>query len=256
MTQIQDKAALVTGGASGLGAATVRRFHDAGAFVTIADVQEDKGEALASELGSRVRFVRTDVTDEASVEAAVAAARQEVPLVATVSCAGTGHPQQTYHHKKGVHPIDPFERVMRINLFGTFNALRFSAAAMAENEPDEDGGRGVLINTASVAAFEGQIGQVSYSASKGAIVGMTLPVARDLARYGIRCVTIAPGLFDTPLLASLPEEARTSLGGQVPFPSRLGKPAEYAQLAQQIVENPVLNGETIRLDGAIRMGPS
>jgi NAD(P)-dependent dehydrogenase (short-subunit alcohol dehydrogenase family) len=256
MTQIQDQAALVTGGASGLGAATVRRLHAAGAFVTIADIQEDKGEALALELGDRATFVRTDVTDEASVQAAVDASHAEVPLRVTVNCAGTGWPQQTFHHKKGAHPIEPFDRVLKINLYGTFNAIRLSAAAIAENEPDENGERGVLISTASVAAFEGQIGQVSYSASKGAIVGMTLPVARDLARYGIRNNTIAPGLFDTPLLASLPEDARESLGRQVPFPPRLGRPEEYAQLVQSIIENPVLNGETIRLDGAIRMGPS
>ncbi|EHN11588.1 3-hydroxyacyl-CoA dehydrogenase [Patulibacter medicamentivorans] len=255
MAQIAGKSALVTGGASGLGQATVRRLHADGAHVTIADVQEDKGQALVAELGERAQFVKTDVTDEDAVKAAVEAAAGVAPLVATVSCAGTGWPQQVFHHKKGPHPMLPFETVLKINLFGTFNALRFSAEAMSTNEPNEDGERGVLINTASVAAFDGQIGQVAYSASKGGIVGMTLPVARDLARYGIRNMTIAPGLFDTPLLAALPEEAKASLGAQVPFPPRLGHPSEYADLAAHIISNPLLNGETIRLDGAIRMAP-
>jgi 3-hydroxyacyl-CoA dehydrogenase/3-hydroxy-2-methylbutyryl-CoA dehydrogenase len=255
MAEIQGKSALITGGASGLGAATTRRLHADGAHVTIADVQEEKGQALADELGERARFVRTDVTDEESVQAAVAAAVEVAPLIVTVSCAGTGWPQQIFHHKKGVHPMLPFETVLKINLFGTFNAQRYSAEAMSTNEPNEQGERGVLVNTASVAAFDGQIGQVAYAASKGAIVGTTLPIARDLARYGIRNVTIAPGLFDTPLLAALPEEARASLGAQVPFPSRLGQPDEYADLAAYVVSNPMLNGETIRLDGAIRMAP-
>ncbi|MFA4928632.1 MAG: SDR family NAD(P)-dependent oxidoreductase [Patulibacter sp.] len=255
MADIAGKSALVTGGASGLGAATVRRLHALGAHVTIADVQEDKGNALVAELGERAQFVRTDVTDEDAVEAAVAAAVAVAPLWTTISCAGTGWPQQIFHPRKGVHPMLPFETVLRINLFGTFNAMRYSAAAMAENEPNDQGERGVLISTASVAAYEGQVGQVAYSASKGAIVGMTLPVARDLAKLGIRNMTIAPGLFDTPLLAALPEDARASLGAQVPFPPRLGHPDEYADLAAYIVSNPVLNGETIRLDGAIRMAP-
>lgn len=255
MVDIQGKSALITGGASGLGAATTRRLHADGAFVTIADVQEEKGEALVAELGERAAFVRTDVTDEDAVRAAVSAAVEVAPLWATISCAGTGWPQQVYHHRKGPHPMQPFETVLRINLFGTFNALRFSAEAMASNEPDAEGERGVLINTASVAAFDGQIGQVAYSASKGAIVGMTLPVARDLARYGIRCVTIAPGLMDTPLLAALPEDARASLGAQVPFPPRLGRPDEYASTVAHIITQTFLNGETIRLDGAIRMAP-
>ena len=255
MADIQGKSALITGGASGLGEATARRLHADGAHVTIADLQEDLGAALVAELGERATFVRTDVTDEAQVQAAVEAAVAAAPLFATVSCAGVGNPQQTFHHKKGPHPIESFERVLRINLFGTFNSVRLSAAAMAENEPDENGERGVLINTASVAAFDGQIGQVSYSASKSAIVGMTLPIARDMARYGVRCVTIAPGLFETPLLGTLPEDVRASLGAQVPFPSRLGKPSEYADTAAFIVSQPLLNGETIRLDGAIRMAP-
>lgn len=255
MADIRDKSALITGGASGLGEATTRRLHADGAFVTIADIQEERGEALVAELGERASFVRTDVTDEADVQAAVEQAAAAAPLWATVSCAGIGHPQRTFDHRKGPLPIDTFERVLRINLFGTFNAVRLSAAAMAENEPDEGGERGVLINTASVAAFDGQIGQVSYAASKAAIAGMTLPVARDLARYGIRCVTIAPGLFDTPLLATLPQDVRDALGKQVPFPPRLGKPSEYADTAAFIVSQPLLNGETIRLDGAIRMAP-
>ncbi|MEV4419583.1 SDR family NAD(P)-dependent oxidoreductase [Patulibacter sp. NPDC049589] len=255
MADIKGKSALITGGASGLGEATTRRLHAEGAFVTIADIQEERATELVAELGERARFVTTDVTDEAQVQAAVDAAVEAAPLWATVSCAGIGHPQQTYHHRKGPLPIASFERVVRINLFGTFNAVRLSAAAMADNEPDENGERGVLVNTASVAAFDGQIGQVSYSASKGAIVGMTLPVARDLARYGIRCMTIAPGLFDTPLLAELPQDVRDALGAQVPFPPRLGKPAEYADTAAFIISQPLLNGETIRLDGAIRMAP-
>jgi NAD(P)-dependent dehydrogenase (short-subunit alcohol dehydrogenase family) len=255
MADIKGKSALITGGASGLGEATTRRLHADGALVTIADIQDEKGEALVAELGERAVFVKTDVTDEDAVKAAVAAAVEQGPLWATVNCAGTGWPQQIFHHKKGPHPMLPFETVLRINLFGTFNALRFSAEAMSQNEPDAEGERGVLVNTASVAAYDGQIGQAAYSASKGAIVGMTLPVARDLARYGIRNVTIAPGLFDTPLLGALPEEARESLGAQVPFPARLGRPSEYADLAAYIISQPVLNGETIRLDGAIRMAP-
>ncbi len=255
MAQIEGSSVLVTGGASGLGEATARRFHAGGAHVTIADVQEEKGQALVAELGSRATFVKTDVTDEAAVGAAVEAAAAAGPLRVTVSCAGTGWPQQIFHHKKGPHPLEIFQKVIEINLFGTFNAQRLSAAAMTENEPNADGERGVLVNTASVAAFDGQIGQVAYSASKGAIVGTTLPIARDLARYGIRNVTIAPGLFDTPLLAALPEDAKASLGAQVPFPPRLGDPAEFADLAAHIATNPLLNGETIRLDGAIRMAP-
>ncbi|MGE4427938.1 MAG: 3-hydroxyacyl-CoA dehydrogenase [Solirubrobacteraceae bacterium] len=255
MSQIEGNSALVSGGASGLGEATVRRLHADGGYITIADVQDERGKALADELGARVQFVRTDVTDEEQVRTAVAAAAEAGPLVAAVSCAGIGSAQQTYHHKKGPHPLDAFRRVIEVNLYGTFNIQRLAAESMAANDPNEDGERGVLVNTASVAAFDGQIGQVGYSASKGAIVGTTLPVARDLARYGIRNVTIAPGLFDTPLLASLPQEAKDSLGKQVPFPPRLGKTSEYADLAAHIVGNPLLNGEVIRLDGAIRMTP-
>lgn len=251
---IENAGAIVVGGASGLGEATVRTLHAGGAHVTIADVNAEKGEALADELG--IPFVPCDVREEAQVEAAVAtAAEADGGLRIAVCCAGTGWAQRVAG-SKGPHPLMPFEVIISINLIGTFNVLRFSAASMIHNAPlGEDLERGVCINTASVAAFDGQIGQIAYAASKGGVVGMTLPAARDLARSGIRVCTIAPGLFDTPLLASLPEEARASLGASVPYPPRLGKPAEYAQLAASIVENPMLNGETIRLDGAIRMAP-
>ncbi len=253
---IEGAAAIVSGGASGLGEATVRALHDRGAAVTIADVQQEKGEALAAELGERAAFVATDVTDEAAVKAAVDAAAAAVGgLRIAVSCAGIGWPEKVASAKKGPHNLLPFETVVRINLIGTFNVMRMAAAAMIGNEPNEEGERGVLVQTASAAAFEGQVGQVAYSASKAAIVGMTLPAARDLAGNGIRVCTIAPGLFDTPLLALLPQEQRDALGAQAPFPPRLGRPAEFGQLAAAIVENPMLNGETIRLDGAIRMQP-
>jgi len=235
--KIENSAALVTGGASGLGEATVRALHARGAIVTIADVNAEKGQALASELG--VEFVACDVREEAQVQ---------------VACAGTGWAQKVAS-SKGPHPLLPFETIIAINLIGTFNLLRLAATAMLAGEPVEDGERGVCVHTASVAAFDGQVGQIAYSASKGGVVGMTLPAARDLAQYGIRVNTIAPGLFDTPLLAALPEEARQKLGAGVPFPSRLGQPSEYAQLACHIVENRMLNGETIRLDGALRMPP-
>jgi NAD(P)-dependent dehydrogenase (short-subunit alcohol dehydrogenase family) len=251
--RIEGSGALVAGGASGLGAATARLLSERGAAVTIADVNAEKGEELASELG--VRFVACDVREEAQVQAAVdAAAEADGGLRISVCCAGTGWAQRTTG-SKGPHGLEPFELILAINLVGTFNVLRLAATAMRENEPEEGGERGVLVQTASVAAFDGQIGQIAYSASKGGIVGMTLPAARDLAQYGIRVMTIAPGLFDTPLLAMLPEDAREALGQSIPFPSRLGLPAEYAQLAASIVENPMLNGETIRLDGALRMAP-
>jgi 3-hydroxyacyl-CoA dehydrogenase / 3-hydroxy-2-methylbutyryl-CoA dehydrogenase len=250
---IEGSAALVAGGASGLGEASARRLHAAGAVVTIADVNADKGQALADELG--VRFVACDVRDEAQVQAAVDAAREpDGGLRISVCCAGTGWAQRTTG-SKGPHPLEPFATIIAINLIGTFNVLRLAATAMRENEPGDDGERGVCIQTASVAAYEGQVGQIAYSASKGGIVGMTVPAARDLAQYGIRVVTIAPGLFDTPLFASLPDESREALGNSIPFPQRLGRPAEYAQLAASIVENPMLNGEVIRLDGALRMAP-
>jgi NAD(P)-dependent dehydrogenase (short-subunit alcohol dehydrogenase family) len=251
--EIAGQSALVVGGASGLGEATVRALHERGALVTIADVNAEKGESLASELG--LEFVSCDVREEQQVEAAVAkAAAVEGGLRISICCAGTGWAQKIAG-SKGPHPLMPFETIIQINLIGTFNVLRFAAAAMIGTEPGEDGERGVCVNTASIAAFDGQVGQVAYSASKGGVVGMTLPTARDLAQYGIRVNTIAPGLFDTPLLAALPEEARQALGAGIPFPQRLGQPAEYAQLACQIVENRMLNGETIRLDGALRMPP-
>jgi NAD(P)-dependent dehydrogenase (short-subunit alcohol dehydrogenase family) len=251
--RIGGSGALVVGGASGLGEATVRALHAAGAHVTIADVNAEKGDALAGELG--LEFVACDVRDEEQVQTAVArAAGGEGGLRISICCAGTGWAQKIAG-SKGPHPLLPFETIIQINLIGTFNVLRFAAFAMIDNEPFADGERGVCVNTASIAAFDGQVGQVAYSASKGGVVGMTLPTARDLAQYGIRVNTIAPGLFDTPLLAALPEEARQALGAGIPFPQRLGAPAEYAQLACQIVENRMLNGETIRLDGALRMPP-
>ncbi len=250
---IEGSGALVAGGASGLGEASARRLHAGGAVVTIADVNAEKGQALADELG--VRFVSCDVRDEAQVQAAVdAAAEADGGLRISVCCAGTGWAQRTTG-SRGPHPLEPFQTIIAINLIGTFNVLRLAATAMRENEPGDDGERGVCVQTASVAAYEGQIGQIAYSASKGGIVGMTMPAARDLARYGVRVVTIAPGLFDTPLFGALPDDAREALGNSIPFPHRLGRPAEYAQLAASIVENPMLNGEVIRLDGALRMAP-
>ena len=252
--QLTDSVALVTGGASGLGAGVVARFISAGAKVVIVDRDEEKGAALAATLGANARAVRADVTSEADIQTAIATAVEAFGGVnITVNCAGIGMALKTVG-KNGAHPLDVFETVIRINLIGTFNVIRLVAAHMVTNAPNAEGERGVIINTASVAAYDGQIGQAAYSASKGGIVGMTLPIARDLAREGIRVVTIAPGIFDTPLLAALPEPARVSLGQQVPFPSRLGRPEEYAQLAQAIVENVMLNGEVIRLDGALRMG--
>jgi 3-hydroxyacyl-CoA dehydrogenase / 3-hydroxy-2-methylbutyryl-CoA dehydrogenase len=249
--RIDGSGALVAGGASGLGEATSRALSAAGARVVIADLNEDKGVALAAELGERASFARTDVTDADSVEAAVQAAEG---LRITVCCAGIGWAERTAH-KRGPHQLQPFETVIRVNLIGTFNVLRLSAAKMSEADPAPSGERGVCINTASIAAFDGQIGQISYSASKGGIVGMTLPAARDLATMGIRVCTIAPGTFDTPLLGNLPEETRQALGAAIPFPSRLGRPEEFAALALHIVENEMLNGEVIRLDGALRMPP-
>ena len=251
--QISGSGALVVGGASGLGEATARRLAEQGAVLTIADVNADKGRPLADELGAG--FAQLDVREEEQVLAAVDRAGQaQGGLRIAVTCAGTGWAQKVAS-SKGPHPLQPFEVIIAINLIGTFNVLRLAAAAMIGNEPGEDGERGVLVTTASIAAFDGQVGQVAYSASKGGVVGMTLPVARDLAQYGIRVNTIAPGLFDTPLLAALPEEARESLGRTIPFPPRLGRPSEYALLVEQIVANPMLNGETIRLDGALRMAP-
>jgi NAD(P)-dependent dehydrogenase (short-subunit alcohol dehydrogenase family) len=253
--QVEGSSAIVFGGASGLGEATARRLHEHGARVTIADLNEDKGGALADELGDEARFVKADVTKADEVEAAVAAAAEaEGGLRINVCCAGVGWAEKLAG-KRGPHQLQPFETVIGINLIGTFNALRFAAVAMLGNDPNAEGERGVCVNTASAAAYDGQIGQLAYSASKGGIVGMTLPAARDLSSSGIRVVTIAPGLFNTPLFALLPQEAREALGATVPFPNRLGEPPEFAQLVQSIVENPMLNGEVIRLDGALRMAP-
>lgn len=253
--QIENVIALITGGASGLGEATARRFAGQGAQVVLADLNAEKGEQVAADIGDRARFVETDVTDETAVQAAIDTALNEFGgLNALVNCAGVGWAQKTVG-KEGPHPLERFEFVIRVNLLGTFNVIRLAAAVMQENDPTPGGERGVIVNTASVAAFDGQIGQAAYSASKGGIVGMTLPIARDLSRSGIRVVTLAPGIFDTPLLAGLPEKARESLGQQVPFPPRLGQPAEYGHMVQAIVENEMLNGEVIRLDGAIRMAP-
>jgi NAD(P)-dependent dehydrogenase (short-subunit alcohol dehydrogenase family) len=244
--------ALVAGGASGLGAATARALSEAGANVTIADLNPERGRQTADELGAA--FVAADVTDAEQVEAAVAAAAGDAGLRISVCCAGIGWAEKVAG-RNGAHGLEPFEKVIRVNLIGTFNVLRLAANAMLANDPDDEGERGVCISTASIAAYDGQIGQIAYSASKGGIVGMTLPAARDLAGNGIRVCAIAPGLFDTPLLAGLPEEARNALGGQVPFPPRLGRPDEYGALALHIIQNTMLNGEVIRLDGALRMPP-
>ncbi len=247
--------ALVTGGASGLGAACVRRFAAAGARVVIVDVNARAGAQMAAELGDGARFARADVTSEDDVLAAVNTAKEAFGgLHIAVNCAGIGMVGRTLS-KYGPHALETFKDTIMVNLVGTFNVIRLAAAAMADNAPNAHDERGVIINTASVAAFDGQIGQAAYAASKGGVVALTLPVARDLARNGIRVMTIAPGVFETPMMAGLPEDAQASLAQQVPFPPRLGRPDEYAQLAQAIVENPYLNGEVIRLDGAIRMAP-
>ncbi len=255
--QLQDKGVLVTGGASGLGEACVRLLTQAGAKVVIADLNSDAGIALSTEhshTGLSTLFAKTDVTDEESMRAAVRDAVETFGgLHVLINCAGIGLAERVLG-KNGPHDLRSFSKVIQVNLIGTFNAIRLAAAEMTENVPNEEGERGVIINTASVAAFDGQIGQAAYSASKGGIVGMTLPIARELARFGIRVNTIAPGIFDTPLLGALPEPARISLGQQVPFPPRLGRPSEYAALAKHIIENVMLNGEVIRLDGALRMG--
>jgi NAD(P)-dependent dehydrogenase (short-subunit alcohol dehydrogenase family) len=245
----------ISGGASGLGEATARALVERGAKVAIADVNDEKAEALAGELGDSALALHCDVTSEDEVKAAVDASVEAFGgLRFAVGCAGVGWAEKTVS-KRGPHQLMPFETVVRVNLIGMFNLLRLTAAAMNDNEPGDDGERGAVVMTASIAAYDGQIGQISYSASKGGIAGMTLPAARDLAGRGIRVCTIAPGLFDTPLLAALPEEARQALGAGVPFPQRLGKPEEYAALACSIAENTMLNGETIRLDGALRMPP-
>jgi len=251
--KIQGKSAVVTGGASGLGAATVRMLVAQGARVTIADINDKAGGELAQELGANVAFVKTDVTQEKDIAAAMQqAVTRHGGLNILVTTAGIGVAEKVLG-KNGVHDLQKFARVIQINLIGTFDAARQAAAIMANNTPDEDSGRGVIIMTASIAAFEGQIGQAAYSASKGGVVSLTLPLARELARQGIRVMTIAPGVFLTPLLGSLPEAAIQSLSQQIPFPSRLGQPEEYARLAQHIIENNMLNGSAIRIDGAMRM---
>jgi NAD(P)-dependent dehydrogenase (short-subunit alcohol dehydrogenase family) len=253
--EIQGRVFLVSGGGSGLGAATARLLADSGAGVIIADVNEEAGQNLAAKLGGRVRFVRTDVTDEESVRNAVdVAVRSFGVLNGAVNCAGVAVAERVLG-KGGPHDLGSFAKAVQVNLVGTFNVIRLAAEKIAEVEPGAGGERGVIVNTASVAAFDGQIGQAAYAASKGGVVSMTLPVARELARFGIRVVTVAPGIFATPMMASLPEAARESLAKQIPFPPRLGRPEEYAALVGHIIENQMLNGEVIRLDGAIRMAP-
>jgi NAD(P)-dependent dehydrogenase (short-subunit alcohol dehydrogenase family) len=253
--EIENNTFLVTGGGSGLGAATARLLAESGGNVLIADINDEAGEKLAGEIGEKARFVRTEVTDEESVQGALDTVRDAfASLHGLINCAGVG-PAKKVLGRKGPHPLEDFNMVVQINLVGTFNPVRLAAAVMAENEPTGDGERGVIVNTASVAAFDGQIGQAAYAASKGAVVSMTLPLARELAAHGIRVITIAPGIFQTPMAAGLPEEVRESLSRQTPFPPRLGRPEEYAALVKHIVENEMLNGEVIRLDGAIRMAP-
>ncbi|MBX7166022.1 MAG: 3-hydroxyacyl-CoA dehydrogenase [Pirellulales bacterium] len=253
---IQGKTFLVTGGASGLGEATVRQILAKGGNAIIADLKDEQGQALVKELGSSARFLATDVSKTEQVQACIAAAQSHFGgLHGAINCAGVGWAARVCP-KEGPHDLELFTTIVNINLIGTFNVIRLVGAAMTGAPPvNEDNERGVIINTASVAAFDGQIGQAAYSASKGGVVAMTLPIARELARFGIRVVTVAPGLFDTPMMQALPDEAKKSLGAQVPFPSRLGQPKEYAALACHIIENPMINGECIRLDGAIRMAP-
>jgi 3-hydroxyacyl-CoA dehydrogenase / 3-hydroxy-2-methylbutyryl-CoA dehydrogenase len=252
---IADTIALITGGASGLGAATARMILKHGGKAAILDRNEQLGQQLAAELGSSIRFFAADVADPEGVQKAVdGAVREFGGLNACINCAGIGDPMKIVG-KDGPADLERFSRVIRVNLIGTFNVARLAAWVMVKNQPNANGERGVIVNTASVAAFDGQIGQAAYAASKGGIAGLTLPLARDLSRDGVRVMTIAPGLFDTPLLAALPDNVKQALGAMVPFPSRLGHPDEYALLVQQIIENPMLNGEVIRLDGAIRMAP-
>lgn len=253
--QIKDSVFIVTGGGSGLGAATARRIVAAGGKTVLIDINEEAGAAMVAELGDAARFVRADVTSEDDVKVAVkTAVSQFGALHGAINCAGIAIAVKVLG-RKGIHSLEAFSKVIQINLIGTFNVIRLVAEAVAQNEPNAGGERGVFINTASVAGYDGQIGQTAYAASKGGIIAMTLPLAREFARSGMRVVTIAPGIMDTPMLAGLPEKARISLGQQVPFPSRLGDPDEYAALAEHIIENSLLNGEVIRLDGAIRMAP-
>ncbi|WP_096199857.1 3-hydroxyacyl-CoA dehydrogenase [Bacillus sp. FJAT-45350] len=251
----KESIAIVTGGASGLGEAVVRNIVEQGGRSAILDLDVERGQALTEELGNQVIFVKTDVTDELSVQHALSETIDAFGSINTVvNCAGIGIATKVLS-KKGVHDLNLFSKVIQVNLVGTFNVIRLASEKMIDNEINENNERGVIINTASVAAFEGQIGQAAYSASKGGVVSLTLPIARELAAYGIRVMTVAPGLFETPMFASLPEDSRKALGAMTPFPSRLGAPREYAQLTQSIIENPMLNGEVIRLDGAIRMQP-
>lgn len=250
--EIRNNVFIITGGASGLGAATARMIAEGGGKVVLADVQVEAGEKLAAELGGK--FLKCDVTSEADGKAVVAAAESLGKLVGLVNCAGIAPAVKTVG-KDGAHPLEVFQRVININLVGTFNMSRLAAEAMSKQEANANGERGVIIHTASVAAYDGQIGQAAYGASKAGVVGLTLPMARDLSRNGIRVMTIAPGIFETPMLLGMPQEVQDALGAMVPFPPRLGKPAEYAHLARTIIENCMMNGETIRLDGAIRMQP-
>ena len=253
IVDLQGTSAIVTGGASGLGEATVRRLAADGVRVVVVDLQDEKGHALAAEVGGA--YVHADVTVSDEIQVAVDAAVEMATLRSVVNCAGIGPPARTIDREGAPHDLDLFGKVIAINLIGTFNTIRLSASAMSKNEPLEHGERGAMVNTASVAAFDGQIGQAAYSASKGGIVGMTLPIARDLSSVGIRVNTIAPGIIDTPLLAGLPEPARESLGQQVPFPKRLGQPSEFAELAHFLLTHGYMNAETIRMDGGIRMAP-
>jgi NAD(P)-dependent dehydrogenase (short-subunit alcohol dehydrogenase family) len=253
--QIEDSVFIVTGGASGLGAGTVRNLIRLGGKVLIADLNEIAGQALINELGTAVRFMRTDVTAEGDAQAAIAAAVEAFGAVhGLVNCAGIAIGEKVIG-KNGPHALASFARCLNINVVGSFNFIRLVAQQMAGQPANEEGERGVIVNTASIAGYDGQIGQAAYAASKAAVIGMTLPIARELARSGIRCVTIAPGLFETPMMGGLPQDVQDSLGRSVPFPPRLGRATEYAALVQHIVENPMLNGETIRLDGALRMAP-
>ncbi|MCM0035429.1 MAG: 3-hydroxyacyl-CoA dehydrogenase [Burkholderiaceae bacterium] len=250
--EIKNKVFIVTGGASGLGAGTAKMLSDHGAHVVLADVQDEAGQTIAKELGQH--YVHCDVTQEQDARAAVSAALALGPLFGLVNCAGIA-PAAKIVGKNGAHPLDMFQKVISINLIGSFNMMRIASEAMSKNEAEPSGERGVLINTASVAAYDGQVGQAAYAASKAGVVGMTLPIARDLAPLGIRCVTIAPGIFGTPMMFGMPQAVQDSLAASIPFPSRFGRPEDYAKLVHQIVTNEMLNGETIRLDGAIRMPP-
>lgn len=253
--QIKGSTFIVTGGGSGLGEATARMIAGHGGNVVIADINSENGEKVADSIGANAKFVETNVTEEENAQTCVNTAKETFGAVhGCINCAGVGSANRTVS-KSGPHPLDMFEMVVRINLIGTFNMTRLAAQAMTEHDPNEEGERGVIVNTASVAAFEGQVGQAAYSASKGGVVAMTLPIARDLASLGVRVCTIAPGIFETPMAAMMPDNVKQSLAAQVPFPSRFGKPSEFAGLAQAIIENPMLNGETIRIDGAIRMAP-